>query len=55
MLFNTKQILKRKRILLYIQILNWPISFTLPIRDKDENQEIESIEASLREGNALTQ
>ena len=28
--------------------------FTLPFRDKDENQEIESIEASLREGNALS-
>ena len=27
--------------------------FTLPVCDKDENQEIESIEASLREGNAL--
>ena len=55
MLFNTKQILKSNKILLYFQIWNWPISFTLPIRDKDENQEIESIEASLREGNALTQ
>ena len=28
--------------------------FTLPVCDKDENQEIESIEASLREGNALS-
>ena len=28
--------------------------FTLPVCDKDENQEIESIEPSLGEGNALS-